>query len=100
MADQDFEEIITERRAQMEEYRRHEIERFSEMDELDLNKYVQHKRCSNCDKWMKSSLCPREHNVRGYSKGPSADDFPCGDFEPNFRYGIALEVQTMRKLES
>lgn len=27
--------------------------------------------CGDCDKWMKSKECPREHNVKGYSRGPS-----------------------------
>lgn len=93
-------EIVAERRVQMEEYRRLEIDRFDEWSDQDLDKYVRHKKCSNCIKWMKSSRCPREHNVREYSQGPSSSDLPCDKFVPDFSYGIALEVQTMRKLES
>jgi hypothetical protein len=38
------------------------------------------KRCGNCDKWMKSRECPREHNVMGMTRGPSCEDMPCGQF--------------------
>ena len=27
--------------------------------------------CGDCSHWMKSSECPREHNVKGMSRGPS-----------------------------
>lgn len=37
-------------------------------------------RCGDCDKWMKSRQCPREHNVRGQSRGPSCEGMPCGQF--------------------
>lgn len=100
MSEQDFAEIIEQRQAQMEEYRRKEIDRINEWNDDTLKKYIRQKTCSDCDKWMKSSLCPYEHNVRGYSRGPSCSAFPCSKFEPNFSYGIALEVHTMRKLES
>lgn len=36
--------------------------------------------CGNCDKWMKSRECPREHNVNGRSRGPSCNALPCGQF--------------------
>lgn len=37
-------------------------------------------RCGNCDKWMKSSECPREKNVNGYSRGPSMSEWPCPQY--------------------
>lgn len=37
--------------------------------------------CGNCFFWMKSSLCPREHNVKGYSQGPSMSGLACKKFE-------------------
>ncbi len=36
--------------------------------------------CGDCDKWMKSSLCPREKNVNGRNKGPSCGAYICGQF--------------------
>lgn len=37
-------------------------------------------RCGDCDKWMKSRICPKEHNVNGYTRGPSCDGFICTQF--------------------
>lgn len=37
-------------------------------------------RCGDCNKWMKSSQCPREKNVNGRNRGPSCDDYKCGQF--------------------
>lgn len=34
-------------------------------------------RCGNCYFWMKSRDCPREHNVKGISRGPSSGENPC-----------------------
>jgi hypothetical protein len=49
-------------------------------------------------------MCPRETpgtgKRSGYSVGPSSEDFPCKSFVPNFDFDIALQVQTMKKLES
>ena len=36
--------------------------------------------CGDCDKWMKSRECPREHNVNGQTRGPSAGTPTCGQF--------------------
>lgn len=38
------------------------------------------RRCGDCDKWMKSRECPREHNVAGQSRGPSCNGLICGQF--------------------
>jgi hypothetical protein len=89
-----------EREAIMQRAREREIERFTNMTLTDLNLYIIRKRCSNCYNWMKSSMCPREVNVNGRRRGPSMNDFTCSSFVPDFDYAIALEVQTMRKLES
>ena len=34
-------------------------------------------RCGNCHWWMKSRDCPREHNVKGMTRGPDAGGLPC-----------------------
>lgn len=39
------------------------------------------KRCGDCNNWMKSRQCPREKNVKGYSRGPSCDAAICASFE-------------------
>ena len=44
------------------------------------------KRCGACDYWMKSRDCPREHNVNGYSRGPSMDAHPCQKWKANSGY--------------
>jgi hypothetical protein len=37
--------------------------------------------CGDCDKWMKSSQCPREvSTMSGYNKGPSCGEFKCNSF--------------------
>lgn len=38
-------------------------------------------KCGECYWWMKSRDCPREHNVRGMSRGPSCDDGACPKFQ-------------------
>lgn len=37
-------------------------------------------KCGECSHWMKSSLCPREHNVKGMSRGPSSGEAACDKF--------------------
>lgn len=37
-------------------------------------------RCGDCDHWMKSRRCPREHNVNGRNKGPSCEGSICEQF--------------------
>ena len=46
-----------------------------------IAKYAPKHRCGDCNKWMKSSECPREHNVRGISRGPSWGEPTCDQFE-------------------
>jgi hypothetical protein len=36
--------------------------------------------CGDCSHWMKSRDCPREHNVNGYSRGPSMGERKCPKF--------------------
>ncbi len=43
-------------------------------------KYAPKHRCGDCDNWMKSRQCPREHNVKGMSRGPSCNDYTCDKF--------------------
>jgi hypothetical protein len=80
------------------------FERFADMPDRKLNNYIAGKRCGQCDLWKISSMCPRETpgtgKRSGYSVGPSSEDFPCKSFVPNFDFDIALQVQTMKKLES
>lgn len=49
-------------------------------DELDVLRNLSRRECGNCDKWMKSRECPREHNVKGMSRGPSCKGLACGSF--------------------
>lgn len=37
--------------------------------------------CGSCTKWMSSSECPREVNVRGRNQGPSCASMKCGEFQ-------------------
>jgi hypothetical protein len=43
-------------------------------------KIVDYPRCGHCDHWMKSTDCPKEHNVNGWSRGPSCEGMPCSKF--------------------
>lgn len=45
-------------------------------EDISLNTGV----CGSCDKWMKSSECPREKNINGMSRGPSCKSPICGQF--------------------
>ncbi|RSZ60012.1 hypothetical protein HF313_14960 [Massilia atriviolacea] len=38
------------------------------------------RRCGDCDKWMKSSGCPAERNVKGRNVGPSCESIICKSF--------------------
>lgn len=38
-------------------------------------------RCGECYWWMKSRDCPREHNVKGMSRGPTCDAAVCDKFK-------------------
>lgn len=51
--------------------------------------------CGNCTRWMKSSECPAEKNVNGFSRGPSCNGPACGKFslEPH-------ATESKRRLES
>lgn len=55
------------------------------------------RRCGNCYFWMKSSQCPYEKNVHGFSRGPSCDDAPCGKFKIEQR---ALDLKAERVAEA
>lgn len=44
-------------------------------------KYAPKHKCGDCNKWMRSRECPREHNVKGMSRGPSCADSPCDQFQ-------------------
>jgi hypothetical protein len=79
------------------------FERFTDMPVRKLDAYIGGKRCGQCDLWMKSRMCPSETpstRNRGYHVGPSSETWPCKSFVPNFDFDIALQVQTMKKLES
>lgn len=56
------------------------------------------RRCGSCEHWMKSSVCPREHNVKGYSRGPSCDAYPCGKFQMQ-QWVIALKAKRMAEVD-
>ena len=48
-------------------------------------------RCGECSHWMKSRECPREHNVKGMSRGPSCDDRTCDKF-------VAKDAETAARI--
>jgi hypothetical protein len=50
-------------------------------DKIDEARDTGRKQCGNCERWMKSSQCPRERNVNGYSRGPSMSEPACSKFE-------------------
>lgn len=51
-------------------------------------------RCGDCDKWMKSRECPREHNANGKTRGPSMDGLTCVKFvEDRFATKHRAELQ-------
>lgn len=64
----------------------------------EIRERLRKRRCSDCDFWMKSSLCPKEHNVRGYSKGPSCDAFPCSKFKSCWQRRIVEEAEIIAKM--
>lgn len=55
-------------------------ERLHKIRELRAKIGRQGTECGDCDKWMKSSQCPKEHNVNGYSRGPSYSTPICKEF--------------------
>lgn len=62
-------------------------------------------RCSDCDKWMKSSICPREKNIKGRLHGPSSDDRICGDFvecsaATSSRFNLTAELAALTGKEA
>jgi hypothetical protein len=54
-------------------------------------------RCGDCDYWMKSRDCPREHNVNGYTRGPSCEGIPCPKFK-ECRLTTARRAELKEKL--
>lgn len=38
-------------------------------------------KCGDCNKWMKSSLCPQEHRHKGRWYGPTMNQWACELFE-------------------
>lgn len=58
--------------------------------------------CGDCEKWMKTSQCPRERNVGGYSRGPSMSAPKCGQFvektsTTEFREQLKSELAELQK---
>src|SRR6185312_17104093 len=49
-------------------------------DKLNEMHRTDKKCCGNCEHWMKSSECPAERNIGGYTRGPSCDDFTCDQY--------------------
>jgi hypothetical protein len=88
----------------LNDYKAEEIARWQEKSLREITTYVNSKRCGNCDLWNKSRMCPLEKpgtgKRSGYSVGPSSASPTCSSFVPDFEYDIALQVQTMKKLES
>lgn len=61
--------------------------------------------CGDCDKWMKSSLCPREKNVNGKKSGPSCGASICSQFiettsATKLRHDLSAELAVLAKQTS
>lgn len=54
--------------------------RMNRLRELRSDHFLCGRECGDCDKWMKSRECPREHNVNGQSRGPSCKGAICSQF--------------------
>lgn len=52
-------------------------------------------RCGSCQAWMTRG-CPKERNVNGYSRGPSMNEFPCGQYTEKPHYA---ELRDQRRAE-
>lgn len=55
------------------------------------------RRCGDCDLWMKSRDCPREHNVNGRNHGPSCADPICFKFVED-RFATKRRTELKEKL--
>lgn len=53
--------------------------------------------CGNCYFWMKSRECPREKNVKGYSRGPSCSGFACDKFQVT-NSAVALKEKRLAEI--
>lgn len=75
--------------------------RLARRDRINQIEHALRERCGNCDHWMKSSQCPRERNVNGYSRGPSCDELPCTKFAraPWREKPLRDELAELRKLQ-
>lgn len=56
-------------------------------------------KCGECSHWMKSSLCPREHNVKGMSRGPSCGDSVCSKFVAKDAATAALIAERRKPID-
>lgn len=54
---------------------------------------VGRRECGSCYFWMKSRECPREHNVNGYTRGPSCAHPACAKFRITQQ---AIDLQAQR----
>jgi hypothetical protein len=48
--------------------------------------------CGSCDHWAKSRECPKEHNVKGISRGPSMNGMPCEKFKGTSDFLADVEI--------
>lgn len=54
------------------------VHRRDEMRKLSIEIRKIGTTCGDCDKWMKTSMCPAEKSdISGYSKGPSCNGLKC-----------------------
>lgn len=53
--------------------------------------------CGNCRFWMCSNDCPREHNVKGISRGPSMRERACEKFADGFEPWKAEREAALRE---
>lgn len=56
-------------------------------------------KCGECSYWMKSAFCPREHNVKGMSRGPSCADSACSKFVAKDAATAALIAERRKPID-
>jgi hypothetical protein len=54
------------------------------------------RQCGNCEYWMQSRNCPREENVNGQNRGPSASAWPCEKYAVK-DYVVQLKVKRLEE---
>jgi len=82
-----------------DDFKQRQIDNLIKSNSLaSLQELARRRKCGNCYNWMKSSMCPKEHNVRGRSRGPSSSVHACNEFVPDQDIKFAEEAIVIKKL--